>query len=469
VATVGPASSELEKLTELFDAGVDVFRLNMAHGELDEHAKVIEKIRSISETAGRPIGVLVDLAGPKIRLGEIAGGEIECRLDEQFVFVDGEPRDDRELGATYPTLVGELDVGDVVMLADGAVSMRVIEKPPGGARCVVTQPGTIRSRQGINLPGVKLRANAMSDDDRRHAQWAIEHEVDFISLSFVRSAGEVRQLRELVRAAGGSAHVIAKIEKREALDQIEAIVAESDGVMVARGDLGVETDVAQVPIAQKRIIAVCREYQRPVIVATQMLESMVRSARPTRAETTDVANAILDGCDACMLSGETAIGLHPREAVLMMNRIALAAEATLKGKLPLPPPDYSPRGLHEVTRAVVAGAGQIAHELGVRLIVVASHGGATATAVAHQRNYCFTLGLSDSPATLRRMCLTWGVMPSAVPPQADLAAIVDAADAWGREKGLLATGDRIVIVCGAHVVAKMHDMVTVHTVGEAPR
>jgi pyruvate kinase len=469
VATVGPACAELEQLSGLFEAGVDVFRLNMAHGELDEHAAVIQRVRSISQTARRPIGVLVDLAGPKIRLGEIAGDAIECVLDDEFVFVGGAPRSDRELGSTYPSLVDELATGDVVMLADGTVSMKVIEKQAGRARSVVTQAGTIRSRQGINLPGVKLRAAAMSDEDRGHARWAVEQGVDFISLSFVRAAGEVRQLRELVKGAGGAAHVIAKIEKREALDEIDAIVREADGVMVARGDLGVEIDLARAPLEQKRIIKICREYQRPVIVATQMLESMVRSARPTRAEATDVANAILDGCDACMLSGETAIGEYPRQAVATMNRIALATEESFRGVRPQSPPEHSARGLHEVTRAVVAGAGRIAHELDVKLIAVASHSGAASTAVSNQRNYCFTLGLSDSPATLGRMCLAWGVMPLVIDPGADMNSVVKAAEDWGCSQGYLSQGDRIVIVCGARLGAKTHDVVTVHTVRSAAK
>jgi len=327
VATVGPACSRADQLAELVEVGVDVFRLNMAHGSLGEHAELIETIRQVSEELSRPVAILVDLAGPKIRLGELAGGEIECAEGAEFRFIRGDlAKEPNELVSTYAKLVDELEVGNRVMLADGTVSMLVEERDPDFARCRVVQSGVIRSRQGINLPGTKLSVPGMTKRDCQHAVWAAESGVDFVSLSFVRSAGDVQALQAMLRACGSQAKVIAKIEKPEALEHLEEIIDAADGAMVARGDLGVEIDIARVPLAQKRIIAMCNAMQKPVITATQMLDSMQHSRFPTRAEATDVANAILDGTDACMLSGETAIGEYPRQTVEMMRRIALETE-----------------------------------------------------------------------------------------------------------------------------------------------
>ena len=312
---------------------------------------------------------------------------------------------------TYPLLVDEVAVGNTIMLADGAVSMLVEEKTDDHVRCRVVQPGLVRSRQGLNLPGAKLSAPAMDDDDREHARWAAENGIDFIGLSFVRQAADVRELKNLLAQRGSPAQVIAKIEKPEALAVLEEIVTAADGVMVARGDLGVEIDVARMPMVQKQIIATCQRHQKPVIIATQMLESMQSSRRPTRAEVTDIANAIIDGGDACMLSGETAIGQYPCEAVEMMNQVALATEELYRDRAPLPPTAFSVAGLHPITRAVVHGAGQIAFEIKASLIIVASHSGATGLALSKQRNYPPIVGVSDSQECLRQMSLLWGIIP----------------------------------------------------------
>ncbi|MFM9058313.1 MAG: pyruvate kinase, partial [Planctomycetaceae bacterium] len=327
VATVGPACRDEAVLAGLVEAGVDVFRLNMAHGSIPEHQETLDRVRRVADAAGRPVGVLVDLAGPKIRLGELPGGAVECVEGATVRFVRGtESPDPASFTVTYAPLLDELAVGDSVMLADGTVSLVVEERSAAEARCRVVQGGVIRSRQGVNLPGVKLSVASMSDADWKHAEWAAAAGADFVGLSFVRSAVEVRLLKELLRTRGSRARVVAKIEKREAVDDLDGIVAAADVVMVARGDLGVEIDVAGMPMVQKRVIRTCQRYQKPVIVATQMLDSMQHARRPTRAETTDVANAILDGADACMLSGETAIGEHPRLVVEMMRRIARETE-----------------------------------------------------------------------------------------------------------------------------------------------
>ncbi|MBM3954522.1 MAG: pyruvate kinase [Planctomycetes bacterium] len=481
VATLGPASRSDEGIRGLIDAAVDVFRLNMAHGTPDEHAAALAAIRRIADEAGRPIGVLVDLAGPKIRLGELPGGAVECAEGSLIRFVSGtsSTRPD-EFVTTYPQLVDELSKGDSVMLADGTISLLVEERSADAAVCRVVQGGTVRSRQGVNLPGVRLSVAALSPADWQHAEWAAGAGADFVSLSFVRTAVEVRLLKELLRTRGSVARVIAKIEKLEALDDLEAIVDAADGVMVARGDLGVEIDVATMPMMQKRIIRTCQRYQKPVIVATQMLDSMHKSRRPTRAEATDVANAILDGADACMLSGETAIGDHPHLAVKMMRRIARATEelylddrkrvieqglAAVPGVIGeiVPPPEKLVDGLHPITQAVVDGAGRIAAQLGARLVVVATRTGLSALARSKRRGGVPTLGVSDNLASLRQMALYWGVTPLAIEGD-DVGAIVSQVTAWGRAAGRLSPGDRIVLVSSSGFARSGHDMAVVHEV-----
>jgi pyruvate kinase len=473
IATVGPACSEEQTLSEMVHAGADVFRINMAHGSPQEHQVLVDRIRRVAKEINQPVAILIDLAGPKFRLGEIEGGSVLCERGAEFFFVLSDPQTPHELTSTYEPLIGELSVGDVVMLADGTVSMKVEQKSADRARLRVLQQGIVRSRQGINLPGVRLSAPAISVQDHHNAIWAAKAKVDFVSLSFVRSPDEVRTLKDIVRSSGSSASVIAKIEKREALDRLQEIVTEADGIMVARGDLGVEIDVAEMPIEQKRVINVCHRLHKPVIIATQMLESMHESRRPTRAEATDVANAILDGADACMLSGETAIGKHPVEAVAMMNRIALATERSTIGRPLREMSEGRSDGLQDVTRAVVRGAGVMSQVVGAKLVVVASFSGKTALALSQQRNFVPTVGVSTNESTLRKMCLYWGVTPLRGAPACDLEQLIRHTDVWACAMGLVQPGDRIVIVGGSHLTAGpdgaemaegVHDIVVVHEV-----
>ena len=372
----------------------------------------------------------------------------------EFVFVSG-PRAaaPNELTSTYAPLVEELQVGDRVMLADGTVSMVVEAKSPAACGCGVVQRGTIRSRQGINLPGVKLSVPAISDTDHEHAIWAAQAGVDFVGLSFVRSPDEVRSLKDILRSCGSTARVVAKIEKREALEQLEEIVAEADAVMVARGDLGVEIDVAQMPIEQKRIIAMCHRFQRPVIIATQMLDSMHDSPRPTRAEATDVANAILDGADACMLSGETAVGNYPLEAVEMMNRIALATESSLQSR----PPQIAEG---DVRRSCTTSRGPSSARP-ARWPTTWMRSWCSWPAIRAARRWpcrsiaalCRRWASARSEATLRQMCLYWGVTPLRGAPARDMQELIRHADDWACRAGYATKGDRIVIVGGSHLAA----------------
>jgi pyruvate kinase len=463
VATVGPACGSVEKLVELIHAGAEVFRINTAHGTPEERAQKLADIRTASEQVGQPVGVLVDLAGPKIRLGELMNEPVVCDVGEEFRFVPGNKSNaPDELTCTYPTLISELAVGDAVMLADGTVSMAVVAKEQGQVRCRVTGAGQIRSRQGINLPGAKLSVASLTEADMANAIWAAKNDVDFVSLSFVRKAVDVLLLKELLKSHGSNAMTIAKIEKPEAVQQIVEIVAAAEGVMVARGDLGVEMDVAEIAVVQKRIVGECQRQGKPVIVATQMLDSMHHNRRPTRAEATDVANAILDGADACMLSGETAIGEFPVESVETMNRIMLATEPLLKDRGLSR--DVQANDVHPVTAAAVQGSAIIAEQLGAKLVVVATRGGGTCRLRSKQRDFVPTIGLSDSIFVLRRLTLFWGVTPIAGAPVHDGPALRAFIDQWGREIGLLVKGDRIIYVTGANFYPMAQNVVVIHEV-----
>ncbi|NLX99494.1 MAG: pyruvate kinase [Rhodopirellula sp.] len=465
VATVGPASESRQRLAELIQAGVDVFRINTAHGNLDEHQQRLEAIRGVSSELGQPVAVLADLAGPKMRLGELAQGQLECVLDAELTFIRGrEPTRPTELTTTYDPLVDELCAGDRVMLADGLVSLVVEQTGPDYARCRVVQPGLIRSRQGVNLPGVHLKTAALQEADRRNALWAAQNGVDFVGLSFVRKPDEVFELKSLLQSHGSGAQVVAKIEKPEALQRLEEIVEAADAVMVARGDLGVETDIASLAMAQKRIIDLCSRRHKPVIIATQMLDSMQHSRLPTRAEVTDVANAILDGADACMLSGETAIGQYPVDSVKMMHRIALATEPSYRQRPPLPAPDRQAEGINPITEATSYYAGRLAERLDAKMVVVASASGATALSLSKYRNFVPTVGISESEATLRRMCLYWGVFPLAGAPTGSPEEILRHVAERGRAAGSVDSGDRIVLIAGTGLSVSRHNMIVVHQV-----
>jgi len=464
VATVGPACEDENILTELVENGVDVFRINAAHGKQSDFQRILDKIKSVRLKTGFPVAVLLDLAGPKIRLGQLVQEPLEVDVGQELSFVRGESSaNSDELTSNYSKLIDEVNVGDRVMLADGTISLDVIDKSKDRLRCTVTVRGTIRSRQGINLPGVSLSVSSMRPEDVENALWAARNEIDFISLSFARTAQDVASLKNLLASMDAHAMVIAKIEKREALQCLEEIVEAADGVMVARGDLGVEIDVAETPVAQKRIIQVCKEKMKPVIVATQMLESMHHNRRPTRAEASDVANAILDGADACMLSGETAIGQYPVVAVETMNRIMLSTETMLKNTTSDAKARQSTH-VHPITSAVTHNAANIAEAIQAKLVVVATRTGGTAWVKAKQRNYIPTLGVSDSEATLRRMCLFWGIMPHQVPHLDSPENLVADVTKWGKSTGVLSAGDRVVFVTGTGLLNQTHNLVFVHEV-----
>lgn len=470
VATVGPACGEEAKLRQLVEAGVDVFRLNFAHGKHEWLAGIVAAVRRISAELKRPVGLLADLSGPKIRLGQLPEEGVLCGEEDRIEFVRGDaPYVPKVLTCTYPQLIDDLKPGDRVLLADGMVALRVMEKAADGSRvvCGVEQPGTIRSRQGINLPGVTLSTPALTEKDREDLAWALKHEIDFLSLSFVRSPQDIRLMREVMASHNPTfvPQIVAKIEKMEAIDCFEEILAETDVVMVARGDLGVEVDVARVPMLQKRIIRQCKQHRVPVITATQMLESMQKNELPTRAEASDVANAVLDGTDAVMLSGETAVGSHPALVVSTMSRIAREAERMLT-PTPIQSIDGTTRTRARLlTEAVTLGAGAAAENLKADLIVVASQTGRTAMALSKQRLPMPILALTDNIATARRMCLYWGITPlltsTTFPtPQETLGFVIG----WGQKLGVLKSGSRIVVVGRTESSVEGHDLMLVHVI-----
>lgn len=464
VATVGPACSSVELLVELVNHGVDVFRINAAHGKQADFEELLGKIKKVREITDFPVAILLDLSGPKIRLGQLLQDPLDVEVGHSLKFVRGiEAKEVDQLTSNYERLIDEVKVGDRIMLADGIICLKVTEKSKDDCVCRVETSGTIRSRQGINLPGVQLSVSAMRPQDVENAIWGAKNEIDFISLSFVRTAQDVSSLKDLLGSLDSNALVIAKIEKREALDNLEAIVDAADGIMVARGDLGVEIDVAETPVAQKRIIRVCSEKLKPVIVATQMLESMHENRRPTRAEASDVANAILDGADACMLSGETAIGKYPVAAVDTMDRIMRYTEQMLKGQ-PGVAASQAFNRVHPITSAVTYSAANIAQAIGAKMVVIASRTGGTAWVKSKQRNFIPTLGVSNNAATLRRMCLFWGIMPHYIKDIDNQQQLYEDVSAWGKQHDMLSAGDHMVFVTGNGIIDNTHNQVVVNTV-----
>jgi pyruvate kinase len=474
VATVGPASRDPAVLRELVEAGADVFRLNFSHGAHEDHTRALRAIRAVAEQSGRLIAVLQDLGGPKIRLGPIPGDQVDCRAGDEFLLAADRTVDDpRQLTCTYRELPHDLKPGDTVLFADGAVAMDVLEGRGEQARLKVALPGRLKSHQGINLPGAALAIPALTEKDLRDLDWTAAGGVEYVGLSFVRRAADVVRLREELDRRGSRARIVAKIEKPQALDDLEAIIAQADAVMVARGDLGVEMDVAKVPAVQKRIIAACNRARVPVITATQMLNSMESSNRPTRAEATDVFNAVLDGTDAVMLSGETAVGSYPVDAVATMSRIAAEAESLLFTR-PSPAPDpvsAAPGSLgghggwvRPVTECVVEAASMICWRIVASLLVVATHSGRTALALSKQRHAAPTLALTDDPEVARAMALYWGVTPLLRPEVKDIGRDLAFALDWARARDLVAKGARVVLVRGTMPGDPTHNAVFVQVV-----
>jgi pyruvate kinase len=454
VCTLGPASEKREQIEALVSAGMDVARLNFSHGNDDWHAERLQMIRSLAQDRDQPLAVLQDLAGPKIRIGEIPGGGVELKEGETILFTarptdlagaSGVP----EINLPVPALLAALMPGQQLVLGDGLVTLKALERRGDDWLCQVVDGGLLTSRKGVSGLGLTLDIECVGKQDLEDARFGIELGVDWIAVSFVRTAEDLQPLRDLIRSMGASSRLIAKIEKHEAVENLDSILAAVDGVMVARGDLGLEIPLEEVPLVQKRIIHACNAAGLPVITATQMLQSMVQNPYPTRAEVADIANAILDGTDAVMLSEETAVGRFAPQTVRMMARISARTEAAL---------DY-PR-LHQlkldlpattVAEAIAQGCLEIAEDLKARAIICSTTSGSTPRLISKNRPRAPIIGATSSSETYRQLVLSWGVVPVMVPATHDTDARLADAVRVARERQLVAAGDLVVIVGGVPV------------------
>jgi len=443
VCTIGPASREVDALRGLVKAGMNVARLNMSHGTRERHAEVIERIRAVSAELGEPVAILLDLSGPKIRLGKLAAPVLLTPGDEVTLTVEAITGEGRVLPVSYPGLVDEVVAGDRLSMADGLVELEVlrVEAPRLVAR--VLSEGTVSSHKGVNLPSVGTGLPAMTAKDHEDLRFGLEAGVDWVALSFVRTPEDADVPRAVMAEVGRHVPVLAKIEKPQALDNLDDIVEAFDGLMVARGDLGVEVPLESVPGIQKDIIARANLAAKPVITATQMLLSMVESPRPTRAEVTDVANAIIDGSDGLMLSEETAVGAHPAKAVATMARIAAEAEG-LRDEIEHPPV----HGTGEVAAAIAHATWEVAALTGARAIVTPTSSGSTARLVAATRPPVPILALSIVEATVPQLCLTWGVIPRHIGHAASSDELFEICRKQVLECGLASPGDTVVVTLG---------------------
>jgi pyruvate kinase len=445
VCTIGPASSSPRIIERLFRAGMDVARLNFSHGSHQDHAQTIQLLRATAARLKKPIAILADLQGPKIRTGALAGGgPVQLREGQKFVITTARVLgDSTRVNTIFKPLPREVHRGDRILLSDGLIELRVLQVRGREVICRVVNGGVLGQHKGINLPGVKLRVPALTSKDRQDLAFALKHEADYIAVSFVRRPEDVILAKSLIRRAGKDTPVIAKLEKPEAIENLDAILRVADGVMVARGDLGVEMSPERVPVVQKTIIAKAREFRRPVITATQMLESMTENPRPTRAEASDVANAIFDGSDAVMLSAETASGHYPVEAVSIMARIIEEAESSIT-EFPRP----SPQERLKVAETVAELVCHACRELHMRVIAVFTHSGFTARLISRYRPMVPIIAFSPEVQTRRRMALIWGVRPRSIPDVRKIDGLAEVAEKRLLEERLVRKGDVIGIVAG---------------------
>jgi len=447
VCTIGPACEDRATLARMVGAGMDVARLNFSHGDHASHAARIRLIRELAREAGRPVAILQDLAGPKIRIGTFAAGSVQLRPGERFVLSGRRvPGDAREVGLDYEELAQDVRPGDTLLLADGALELTVEEVAGQDIRCLVVTGGELGSRKGINCPSRSIRAPILSEKDKADLRFGLEQGVDFVALSFVRSAQDVAHALSYMDSLGASCPLIAKIEKHEALSELEGILALVDGLMVARGDLGVDIPPEQVPRVQKQLIRMANAAGKPVITATQMLRSMVDSPRPTRAEVADVANAILDGTDAVMLSEESAAGSYPVQAVETMDRIARETERDFPHHEWLH--RLQPEGAEDPTRAVAHAACELAGRVAAAAILTCTMSGGTSRLVARFRPAQPVIAATPDETTWRRLALSWGCAPLLTGLHDGLDPMIAAATDAARRARLLEAGDVVVVTAG---------------------
>ena len=465
VATLGPASRDPDTIRALIVSGANVFRLNFSHGSPDEHAENIKRIRKIAKELGEHIAILQDLPGPKVRTGKFSDGTASVQLvrGEQFVLTNEQvPGNAQRVSVTYQDLPTDVAVGRRIYLQDGAITLRILDKNATEIRTTVEVGGELREQQGINYPDGTLNVSAVSDRDLEFLAFGLEKGVDYVAVSFVKSAEDINRVKEFIKERGKNTHVLAKIEKHEALTDIENILNAADGIMVARGDLGIEIPIEQVPLVQKDLIARCNRASKPVITATQMLESMTYNSRPTRAETTDVANAILDGTDAVMLSGETARGMYPAETVRVMAEIAREVEKQY------PHETLQQRRLEGATRSIATSIAEAATrssaELKLPYIVTGTTTGNAAHHICAFRPKAHIIALTPEPEVARRLALLWGVDSILIERYASIDVLLHITEQRMLSEGLVAHGDCIAFTTGMPVGAGGTNLLKIHQI-----
>ena len=464
VCTMGPAVESPEKVAELIAAGMNMARLNLSHGGYDEHQNRLDLVRAGAKNAGRPIAVLVDLQGPKIRLARFKDGPHELFRGDIFTITTDEVEGTKDIcGTTYKGLAGDCKPGDRILIDDGKVTVEVVEVNGSNVVTKVIQPGFVSNNKGINLPGVAVSVPALSEKDMDDLRWGLRAGADFIALSFVRNAKDIDDVHRIMGEEGIFRPVIAKIEKPQAVDNLEEIVTAFDGIMVARGDLGVEMPIEEVPLVQKRCIALARAAAKPVIVATQMLDSMITNSSPTRAEATDCANAVLDGADALMLSGETSVGAFAIEAVATMARIiARTEEAMLDQIAPLKHNPATKGG------AITKAAKEVGEIVGAKYLVAFTQSGDSARRISRLRSAIPILALTPEVPVYNQLALSWGVESLIIPVVSNTDAMVKQVDALLIESGRVSKGDPVVIIAGAPPgIPGSTNALRVHIVGDA--
>jgi pyruvate kinase len=445
VCTLGPACDAPDVLRDMLRAGMDVARINFSHGDHASHARLIADVRRIAQEEGRTLAVLCDLQGPKLRVGNIAGGSVELPPGNTLTLTTRSvPGDSREVNLPHPDLVADVQPGQRLLLDDGALELLVESKTDTDLVCRTIVGGQLGSHKGVSAPGAPLSLSSLTEKDRADAAFAVAQQADYVALSFVRRASDVQELRDLITSLGMHIPIVAKIEKAEALAVFDDILAVTDAVMVARGDLGVETPAEQVPIHQKRILRACNRAGKPAITATQMLQSMMDNPRPTRAEASDVANAVFDGTDAVMLSGETATGHYPVEAVQMMDKVTTMAEEHLDCDEWMRRVGVAESPSEAIARATV----EIALELEASAIITSTMSGHTARLVARYRPCMPVLAATPNPAVCRQQVLVWGVTPLPVPEYTSTDEMIEYTTRAARESGLVKPGERVVITAG---------------------
>lgn len=472
VCTIGPATQNPEALRRLMETGMNVARLNFSHGTHEIHAEVVKHLRQLSHELDHPISILLDLSGPKVRIGQVAGDGAILKSKEEIVLtLKNVPGDSHEINLPVPEIFDAVEVGTTLMLDDGLIELRVKQKRLESLVCEIVVGGTLTSNKGVNVPGISLPIAAVTEKDIDDLHFGIRHRVDWIAASFVRTPTDVAIIRGITEAAKTKIPIIAKIEKHEAVSNIDEILNVVDGIMVARGDLGVEVPIDEVPVIQKMLIGKANKAGKPVITATQMLDSMIRNPRPTRAEVTDVANAIFDGTDAVMLSGETAVGAYPYEAVKMMDKIAKHTESSLDYEKILDDIMHlNAKCKVSITEAIGEATSDLAHDLNCSAILTATYGGRTSQTISRFRPHAPIIAATNREDTYNRLALVWGVFPVLVDIAEDADSMMQVCIDAAHKSGFVRKDDLVVITGGVPVGRPgSTNFIKVHRIGQPLR